>query len=578
MATKAQKQAARKELARRELARREAERQQSERTDFGAPVIENNQFQVGGDSFAISDLFPGVVSVAERTANLVTSALAEPVSGLIAVADQVRFNPNQDGQPLLRQTTPLERADTVNQTREALTFQPRSEQAQIDQQAFAEMMSPVAEFIDSVRMGDEALEAGLPPAVATAYEAAPEIVGSMLTLAGLPSIRGPKQPLRIKPKDAERASMIIQGKEPAARIKLEGGSIVKNKLGSDAVSRGWDELAVSKVSSLKASEKPIYRAMVDKAKKYFSEFSPSERPSDVVGREITKRITYLDKIKQANGQKISKIINGPFGRQKIDIDDFVGEFLQDVSDLGGSIDKNGKLVFGPNSRLARMPGNQSALAGLFDKLKLAGNPTAKQVHEMKGWIDEFIDYGKSATKQESGVSKNVERLLKGYRNDLNNKLRTNQNYARANDVFSDAAGALTDMQKAIGPSMDIMADMAPKIIGQKMRTFLSNNANRVRTEVAVGELQAIANKWGGKFPDHDIAAQMKFINEMERLWGPFTDTAFKSEIGQAAQRVAESPNLGQVGREAVRMTSRQVEKVRKSRANQIKAIENLLGK
>jgi hypothetical protein len=539
------------------------------------PVVEDGQFQIGGDAtIPMSEIFPDLTSIGERTLNLVTSAAAEPVAGLVGLGQSLN--------PLAEEGAG---ARAVEQTREALTFQPRTEQAQTDQAEFAKLMQPVAEFIDKARKGDEAIEAGLPPAVATAFEMFPEIVGSMFTAAGLPSIRGAttSAPLRIKPKDTGQISQILEGKKLAAtkkvgESKLRPGvaTIQSNKLGKAAITSGWDELAVSKAASLSGSEKPIYRAMINKAKDFFDEFSPSGRPSDVVGNEVSKRLKHLHRLKKANGEKLGDIIKGKFGRQRVDIDDFVGDFLQDVSELGGRIDRNGKLVFGTESKLFQMPGNQNALSGLFEKIKISGNPTAKQVHEVKGWIDEFIDYGKSPTKQDAGVTKNVERLLTKYRRSLNNTLRTNSDYAHANDIFSDTAGALTDMQKAMGPSIDILDDAAIPLLGQKMRSFLSNNANRIRTEVAVGEAQAIANKWGGKFPNHDIAGQMKFINEMERLWGPFTDTAFKSEIGQGVQRVLESPNLGQVGREGVRLTAKQLSKLKQSQKKQLSTMERLL--
>jgi hypothetical protein len=548
-----------------------------QRINFGEPVVDAGQFQVGGpiDAIPISDIFPGIASTAERTLSMATSAIAEPVAGLVGLGQAL--NPfAEDGAG----------AQAVEQTREALTYKPRTEQAQVDQAQFAQMMQPVADFIAEARLGDEALEAGLPPSVAAAYEAFPEVVTSMLTFAGLPSVRGAplkSAPLRIKPKDLQQASDIMAGKRAAATQKLGESrlspgtaAVVKNKAGSAAISTGWDELAVAKVSSLLKSEKGIYRRMLNEAKEFFDDFSPKGRPSDVVGAEIAQRLKYLHKVKADNGKKLGDIIKGSFGRQKVDIDDFVGDFLQDVSELGGRIDKNGRLVFGTESRLFQMGGSQTALSGLFEKIKISGSPTAKQVHEIKGWIDEFIDYGKSPTKTDAGVSENVERLLKGYRRKLNDVLRINKDYAEANDIFSDSTGALTDMQKAMGPSIDILEDAAIPLLGQKMRTFLSNNANRIKTEVAVGEVQAIANKWGGKFPDHDIAGQMRFINEMERLWGPFTDASFKSEIGQSVQRVAESPNLGQLGREGVRMTAKQLQNFRQSQKKQLTAMETLL--
>jgi hypothetical protein len=178
---------------------------------------------------------------------------------------------------------------------------------------------------------------------------------------------------------------------------------------------------------------------------------------------------------------------------------------------------------------------------------------------------------------DGGFSEVVERLMKGYRSMLNDKLRkADAGYAKANDIYSDASTALGDMQKAMGPSVDITSDAAAAHIGQRMRAYLGNNANRIKVESAVGEIQSMANKYGGNFEAHDIAAQMKFVNEMEKLWGPFTDTSFKSEIGQSATRAIQNPGAVALAKEGVQMTARQMNKAKVSQAAQIKALENLL--
>lgn len=541
------------------------------REDYGEPVVEDGQFQIGGEVSRIKEGIGGAVEPALSLASGMVAGTVAPIGGGI----QQLLNPNNP-------TAGFQARDRIQ---EALTYQPRTSAGQRVVQGMGETLAPVGEVIEKARLGDEALEAGLPEFIARQAEAIPEYAGAGLAALGLPAAR--QKPPLSAPRVTKTGVMesapspvanIKGGTETAAKFKIDkSGAVVKNPLGRQAVSRGWDDRLVGHVSTLKPAEKPIYQGMLKKAKSYFSEFSPKGRPSDVVGNQVATQVKYLKTIKTRNGKLLDKVAKQQLSQKPLNIDDFTDTVLKDIQELGGSMNDKGKLVFGRESQLYNQAGNQKALAGLFEKLKVSANPTALEVHKLKQWLSEYVSFSKSPTTKAEGISGATETMLKGYRKALNDKLRAvDKNYAKINDAYADSAGALDDLQRAVGPSTDILGDSAPAALGQKMRTFLGNNANRIKTEDAVAEIQAMANKYGGKFPDNDIAAQMRFINEMERMWGPFTETSFKSEIGQAGQRVAQSPGVAQLGREGIQLTAKQLRKAHISRESQIKAMERLL--
>jgi len=120
----------------------------------------------------------------ENVASFVTGAVAEPIAGLSGLA-AAAIPGGRTG------------AEQVEATREALTFQPVTEQGQAQQQAVAEALEPVAQAVSSTErfLGDKTLElTGSPELAAMAHTlptAALEAIGlkgaSRATRVGQPS-------------------------------------------------------------------------------------------------------------------------------------------------------------------------------------------------------------------------------------------------------------------------------------------------------------------------------------------------------------------------------------------------------
>ena len=582
---------------------------------YGEPVASGEQFQVGNAKETQEGLYPkpdgmsllGTLATgypAQRDAllNNITSAGASTYGNIVGGTQQIL-------EPLLariqgRPQRPLVGSQTRDYITEQLTYQPRTAEGQAIVEGQGELLAPVGEAIEYTRMGDEALDAGLPEWAARMAEATPEYAGALLAMFGIKAnpkgaIRSKKAApiqsrdvnpapgmkpvnIRIEPTldivgaDPAKVGGVLGGTKEAAKLKFNAtGQLVKNPAGIKATSAGWGDNVIGHVSSLTQSEKGLYKQMVASAKKYYSEYAAKGRPSDVVGMEFSKNVQYLKQQKMKSG-KLLDVIAKDLAGKKVNVSEFVTKLRQDIFELGGKIDDNGKVVFGRDSQLYNITGDQRALIGLYEKSKGLANPSALQVHEAKKWLDNYINYGKSITSAENSITKKIQPLLQGYRASLNETVRkVSPAYAKQNDIFSTSAGSLADLQSAMGTT-DILSPMAPQFLGQKFRAFLGNNQNRLKIEMAVGEAQAAAKQLGGKFPEHDITAQMRFINDMEKMWGPFTETSFKAEIGQAASRQMQAPSITQTGLEAARLTQRQLNKLKVSRDAQIKAMDGLL--
>lgn len=112
------------------------------------------------------------MGAAEAALTVASSALAEPIAGLAGIAGAVL--PGDEGQG----------ARAVEATREALTYQPRTEEGQASLQKLGEAVAPIGEAIAKVEnaLGTGALQATGSPEVATVAHLIPTIAAEILTL------------------------------------------------------------------------------------------------------------------------------------------------------------------------------------------------------------------------------------------------------------------------------------------------------------------------------------------------------------------------------------------------------------
>jgi hypothetical protein len=121
--------------------------------------------------------FPGAGFI-EPVATVVTGALAEPVAGIVGLGKAL-FAPSPE--EAVRRGK-----EAVESTREALTFQPRTEEGEKGLRAVGEIIAPIGEVFQAAEifLGDETFEATKSPALAAAATTIPTAVIEALGLMG----------------------------------------------------------------------------------------------------------------------------------------------------------------------------------------------------------------------------------------------------------------------------------------------------------------------------------------------------------------------------------------------------------
>ncbi|NNE58080.1 MAG: hypothetical protein HKN36_08240 [Hellea sp.] len=513
------------------------------REDYGQPrQTPGGAFDVGGGT-PISELYPSAASMFERTLQQGTAMAAEPVAGIAGLSQAINpLAPEGAGGQMVRDV------------REALTYQPKTDQAQTDQAAFAEMVKPVADWIDKARLGDEALDAGMPPAVAAIYESFPEMVTGMLTAAGLGAYSNRLKSLKPSSRGMTRAEIktsLTEGADDvrAARFMLDKkGQVVDYPLATQAHKQGWSDEVITFARS--AGKNPATRKkaleMIDIAKRAKKDpvWGVKNRPQMVMGDSIMTRYQYLKDLNKNVGKQINSIAKESLGGKSIDHAGIFQGFYNDIAELGGTI-KKGKLAFEPGSRLHGQTSNQRGLRIIQDQIKALGpTPDAYAMHKLKQNIDDFVQFGK-AGRSKNPLTGQTENVLKSLRRNINEQLKgVSSNYDSVNTIFSDTKDAINALGDAFGKSL--FGKYSVSATGQKMRRWISMAESRNPIIEAYELADDVALKYGASFSD-DAAPQILLSNALDDvLTTPFSRHTFASQSGRQVQQALERSTLANV--------------------------------
>jgi hypothetical protein len=196
------------------------------------------------------DLQGGVLeAVIEPAAAIATAALAEPISGLAGIASA----PFTD--------TPA--GDVVNQVREALTFQPRTEAGKAGLQAVGEFLQPVGEALQGAEenLGGAVFEATGSPAAAAAAASIPtaalELIGVGLG-KGATKVKIPQSAKKQKMAETILKSVPDDNVNKIASIDIFGGSPDISKLAviEDAIAASPNHPASIEIAGIMRQDIP----------------------------------------------------------------------------------------------------------------------------------------------------------------------------------------------------------------------------------------------------------------------------------------------------------------------------------
>ena len=354
-----------------------------------------------------------------------------------------------------------------------------------------------------------------------------------------------------------------------ATLKVVKDRVVPDAAGVEAVKQGFDSGFVQAAKSASRETKAGMRKMLDIVQRVKSNtrLGLDIRPGNIVGDSLSKRIKFIREQATSARKELDTIASTQLPGQRVDGAPVVAQLQKSLGDL------DIELIDGPNgvprpvfegSQISKDRTSQRIIRDVIDLMAEGGQPDALRMHKLKRQLDRMIDFRK---KSAGGLTDAGRDVLKDIRTSLNQSIRAvNPDYARVNDVMSSSLNALDDFQKAAGTTIDIFGEGSNAIIGQKMRTLMSNNQGRINLENSVNQLNSVAADLGANFGD-DIKDLALFANSIEDRFGVAAQTSLKGDIEGVITRA------GQQGAKAT-LVQAGVEKVAKG-AEKLRGINDL---
>lgn len=397
------------------------------------------------------------------------------------------------------------------------------------------------------------------------------------------------------PKKELLRRQVQQGDAQGAGFMLQDGKPVKDLIARRAMDQGFDDSVVAMVKQATPEEKSLMRQMTNIRRKASDNlrFGAQNRATDIVGDRVMDRVKHVQQVNREAGKAVNQA-SKTLDNKAFDWTGFQQNLSDGLDELGVTITQTdkGKPKLNFEGSTIQGLGPQNAIKKLFNRLDSNTNFSAKGAHDVKKFIDELVDFGKTA---KGGISGKTEGILKGLRKQVSDQLNESfDDYGNANRVFSATREAMDDFQKAIGPRVNLQSQQANKSTGQVLRGLLSNNKTRVELSDSLQNLESVANdpsirinladriedlsKKGGRRFDDDLLTLISFSDELDAVFGPSARTSLAGESAKAIREGARATTDGGAG-VLVDKLAEGVEKARGiNKQNAFKAINELLSR
>jgi len=422
-------------------------------------------------------------------------------------------------------------------------------------------------------LGERTFQATGSPLAATAAQILPDALGAATgVLAAKAAPGAAKQVTELAsnisiPQSKAKQDLVKRIQAGSTDIDTAGVEVAKSRIKSDriakeAIRQGFDEGVIATVKAANPADKKALRKMIDimEGGKKNARFAATNRPSDVLGDSLIKRVNIIRKANRDAGKQLDSVANNLKGKP-IDITPAGDSFLGDLRDIGININDDLTVDF-KGSDIEGLTGPEAAVKRVINRMT-KGTPDAYEVHRLKRFIDEQVSFGKNA----EGLSGQTELILKDLRRNLDRSLDEKfPEYNRINSAYSETVGALDALQDVAGKKMNLSGPNAAKATGTLMGRILSNAQSRITLLDSVVEIEKAAKKFEnfkGKLDpraiegpkvqsklNDDLLTQVLFADELDAQFGAVARKSLKGQVEQAVTRSLGEQAISAAGKAA----------------------------
>jgi hypothetical protein len=483
----------------------------------------------------------GMLGLGETALAMGSGAIAAPVAGIAGLA----------AMPFVG----LEgSAGLIESIQDAATYQPRTEAGQ---QILGGISKPFEALSRGQKaMGGAVLDATGSPALATAAEVAPDVLGALFGLQAFKKIRGgtalkqngvPTRELMdalnehnivyselspavqkaipdVAPRSMLGGSGVPNAIEDALVKEIQAGGrqrglapysatqrqkLTADKLAEEAIKQQFSE---GDVQMLKTSTPATQAKMLQmlKDREAIAANSANDillRPSNIVGDAAAERLKFIAEKSQSARKELNDIANKSLKGKPFDAAPIEQVFMSKLNNLDiGFKMVDGKPVFDFNGSAIQV--DRSAQRVLKDLANLMadsskGTPDALRAHNLKRQIDTLVEYHKNPQR---GLTSSGQGVLKDVRRALNDSLRqADPRYASVNDTISQSLQLFDQLDNATASKITVDKTLSDsRGMGTELRKLFSNYQNRQDLDTAIKAMDDLAKKFASKSDSRDL--------------------------------------------------------------------------
>lgn len=431
--------------------------------------------------------------------------------------------------------------------------------------------SPVGAGMEFLGLGAARSQPSVAPLAFGAEGARPAVVD------GLPA-QGPRGtdivPWQSQGSQA-RNEMVNAGSESRQRagyaLDPYTGRATADPAGRETMRQGFSDRLTAMVSQANDATRAGMARMLDLQEAGMDNLRDSiHYPSDVLGDGLLRRYDAVEEVRRDAGKRLNAAVKG-LADETVDVGAPFQRFAAELDEMGITMDQAGArdflngLTMNPDdflrfrgSDIEGMAGEEAPFRRLMGRvLRMAASgeaPTAKEIHQLKKYLDYNISYGKRL----EGSSGNTQRIFQNLRHGLDSALDDAfPAYKQANDQYRDAVRPLRALDTYMGSVSEPGMVNANADLGTLVRRITSRARSRVPIMNTMEELDRVAKRYttpgtevgpytggGGRLArevpnfDDDLIAQAHFANELERVFGASANTSFLGDIGKAMEKGA----------------------------------------